>query len=149
MKDVLVLGIGNRLMLDDGIGVYVVEELDKRNTNPDIRYVIGETDTYFCLNQIRNASYTIIVDAACLSKEPGTISIFQLSQVVENPVQPISIHDSHLLCEIKITGKSIEGLFIVIEPYEINYYFGLSVILQDLYFKILEEIENIINSHIL
>ncbi|HEY9059256.1 MAG TPA: hydrogenase maturation protease [Pseudobacteroides sp.] len=149
MKEVIVLGIGNRLMLDDGIGVYVVEELEKRNTNPDIRYVIGETDTYFCLNQIENASYIIIVDAACFSKGPGEISIIPLEQVFKNPIQPMSIHDSHLLSEIEITGKSIEGLFIGLEPYEIKYSFGLSAILQEQYFKIVEEIENIINSHIL
>ena len=58
MKEVLVLGIGNRLMMDDGIGVLVVEELKKRNTNPYIRYIIGETDTYFCMNQMEEALMT-------------------------------------------------------------------------------------------
>lgn len=47
MKELLVLGIGNILMMDDGIGVYIVEELKNRNTNPCIRYVIGETDVFF------------------------------------------------------------------------------------------------------
>ncbi|WP_010244485.1 hydrogenase maturation protease [Acetivibrio cellulolyticus] len=148
MKEVLVLGIGNRLMMDDGIGVYVVEELEKRNTNPDIRYVIGETDIYYCLNYIKKATYIIVVDAACLSKEPGEISTIPLEQVFKNPIQPISIHDSHLLSEIEMTGKSIEGLFFGIEPYEINYSFGLSAILQEQFFKIVEGIENIITSHV-
>lgn len=148
MKEVLVLGIGNRLMMDDGIGVYVVEELKERNTNPSIRYVIGETDIYFCLNQIEKAFYIIIVDAACFNKEPGEISTIPLEQVFKNPIQPISIHDSHLLSEIEMTGKNIEGLFIGIEPYEINYSFDLSAILQEQFFKIVEGIENIIISYV-
>ncbi len=148
MKEVLVLGIGNRLMRDDGIGVYVVEELTNRNTNPDIRYVIGETDIYYCLNYIKKATYIIVVDAACLSKEPGEISTHPLEQVFKNPIQPISMHDSHLLRDIEMTDKSIEGLFIGIEPDEINYSFGLSATLQEQFFKIVEEIENIITSQV-
>jgi hydrogenase maturation protease len=148
MKDVLVLGIGNRLMMDDGIGVYVIETLKKINTNPCIRYVIGETDVYFCLDQIKKASYIIIVDAACLGKEPGVISTIPLEQVFKNPIKPISIHDSHLLSEIEMACKSIEGLFVGIEPYEINYSFGLSAILQEQFFKIVDGIENIIASHV-
>lgn len=148
MKEVLVLGIGNRLMMDDGIGVYVVEELKNRNKNPDIRYIIGETDIYFCLNLIEKASYIIIVDAVCLNKQPGAISTIPLGQVFKNPIHPISVHDSHLLSEIEMTDKSTEGLLIGIEPYEINYSFGLSPILQEQYFKIVEEIENIITINI-
>lgn len=44
MKEIVVLGIGNRLMMDDGIGVRLVEELDQREHVPYIRYVPGETD---------------------------------------------------------------------------------------------------------
>ena len=149
MKEVLVLGIGNQLMMDDGIGVYVVEELKKRNTNSCIRYIIGETDTYFCLNQMEDALMTFIVDAAFLDKDPGTISTIPLDQVFKNPIQPITVHDSHLLNEIKLTGKSIEGIFIGIEPYAIDYSYGLSPILKAQYSKIIDEIENIIISQIL
>lgn len=146
MKEVLVLGIGNRLLMDDGIGVYVVEELEKKNTNPGIRYIIGETDIYFCLNQIEKASYVIIVDAACFDKEPGTISTIPLEQVFKNPTQPISVHDSHLLDEIKMRRKGIEGVFIGIEPHEVNYCTKLSIILQEQFVKVVEDIERIIVS---
>ncbi len=145
MIQVLVLGIGNRLMMDDGIGVYMVETLIERNKNPCIQYVVGETDIYYCLKHIEKASYAIIVDAAYFDKEPGAISTISLEQALNNSIYSISIHESHLLDEIKKTFKSIEGLFIGIEPYEINYYFGLSATLQEQYFKIVDEIENIIN----
>jgi hydrogenase maturation protease len=148
MKEVIVLGIGSRLMMDDGIGVYIVETLKRRNTNPGIRYVIGETDIYFCLDQIEKAPYIIIVDAACFHKEPGTISTIPLGQVFKNPIHPISVHDSHLLSEIETKGMNLEGLFIGIEPYEINYSFGLSAILKEQYFKIVQGTENIITSHV-
>jgi len=144
MKEVIVLGIGNRLMMDDGIGVYVVEKLKERNANPGIRYVIGETDVYFCLNQMEGASYVIIVDAAYFDKEPGTISTIPLQQLFRNPMQPISVHDSHLIDEIKMRCKTIEGVFIGIEPYEITYCPNLSTSFRGMFDKLVEEIESII-----
>lgn len=147
MREMLVLGIGNRLMMDDGIGVYAVETLKRRNTNPGIRYVIGETDIYFCLHHIEKASYIIIVDAACFGKEPGTISAIPFEQVIKNPIQPISVHDSHLFDEIRMRGKGIDGVFIGIEPHEVNYCLNLSTKLQEQFIKIIEEIESIIAFH--
>lgn len=149
MKEILVLGIGNRLMMDDGVGVYIVEALKKRNTNPSIRYVIGEADIYFCLKQMEESLFTIIVDAALLGNEPGTISVISLDQIFNNSIQPRSVHDSHLLNEIKMIDKNIEGLFIGIEPCEINYSLNLTSILQERFLKIVEEIENIIVSNTL
>ncbi len=146
MKDILVLGIGNRLMMDDGIGVYVVEELKERSTNPDIRYIVGETDIYYCRDQIEEASYIVIVDAACLDKEPGTISIIPLGPVFKNRIFPISVHDSHLLYEIILRSKDIGGVFIGIEPHEVNYCSNLSNNLQEQFISIVENIENIIDS---
>ncbi len=146
MKDILVLGIGNRLMMDDGIGVYVVEELKERSTNPSIRYIVGETDIYYCLDQIEEASYIIIVDAACLDKEPGTISTIPLVPVLKNRVLPTSVHDSHLLYDIMPESKGIDGVFIGIEPAEVNYCPNLSKNLQEQFISIVEGIEGIIAS---
>ena len=144
MREIIVLGIGNRLMMDDGIGVYVVEELKKRNTNPGIRYVIGETDVYFCLDQMDEASYIIIVDAARLDNKPGTVSIIPFKQVLKDYIHPISIHESHLLNEIKMRDKSFDGVFIGIEPMEISYCPYLSLNLQAQFYKIVEKIENMV-----
>jgi hydrogenase maturation protease len=147
MKKMLILGIGNRLMMDDGIGVYVVEELKKRSSYSGIRYVIGETDIYFCLDYIEKASYIIIVDAAFLGKEPGSISEIPFEQIKNHPLQTISVHDSHLLDDIRIRGNDIDGVFIGIEPQEVNYCQNLSQKLQEQFIKIVEETERIISIH--
>lgn len=149
MKEMLIVGIGNRLMMDDGIGVYVVEELEKRNSNSDIRYIIGETDIYFCLYHIEKASYIIIIDAAFSGKDPGTISEITFEQIINNPMQIISIHDMHLLDEIRMRGNGIDGVFIGIEPQEVNCCPNLSTKLQEQFNKIVEEIERIISFHAL
>lgn len=144
MKTLLVFGIGNRLMMDDGIGVHVVEELKKQSINKAARYVIGETDTYYCLDQILDDSYIIVVDAAYLGEKPGTLSIIQLNKVSQSPVNQTSIHESHFLSEIRLSGKNVEGIFIGIEPSEIDYGFNLSQDIQNRFVEIVNYVRQII-----
>ncbi len=144
MKELVVLGIGNRLMTDDGIGIHIVEELQKTNTNIKIQYVVGETDVYFCLNQIENALMAIIIDAAYLNKEPGSISIVPLDKVAENPVYPISVHDTHFLDLVKKSGQNVKGLLIGIEPNEIGFGTSLSSVLESKFMEIISDVNYII-----
>ena len=46
MKQILVLGIGNRMMKDDGIGVRIAEALALENDLENVDYVAGETDIH-------------------------------------------------------------------------------------------------------
>lgn len=148
MKELIVLGIGNRLMTDDGIGIHIVEELQKINTNKSIQYVIGETDVYFCLNQIENTLITIIIDAAYLHKEPGSICVVALDKVYETTVFPISLHDAHLLDLVRKSGQDIKGLFIGIQPYEINFGTSLSSVLKPQIIRIISDVNNIIEDFV-
>jgi hydrogenase maturation protease len=146
MKEVVVLGIGNRLMMDDGIGIQVVETLMKRNTNSSLRYVVGETDINYCLQQIIDASYIIIVDAAYLGNKPGTVSVAPMQQVLGDLRESISAHGYNFLNGIKLIGKKIEGILIGIEPYELDYSISLSPVLQKQFSEIVDVIENIIDN---
>jgi hydrogenase maturation protease len=131
-------------MMDDGIGVRVVEELKKQSIDTSVEYVVGETDIDYCLDQIYADSYMIIVDAAYLGEKPGTISIIPLDQVLESPTKQISVHESHFLNEIRISGKNIKGVFIAIEPCEINYGTDLSSGIQGKFKEIVKHIGEII-----
>ncbi len=142
MKKVLVLGIGSRLMMDDGIGVHIVEELGKRKTDTEVCYIAGETDVSFCMQQIEEDFLVIIIDAACLGKEPGTIYTIPLKQVLEGPQNTISFHEFDLFRQLKIDGKNIRGILIGIEPYEISCGVQLSDALQEKF----EDIVNIVGT---
>ena len=144
MKKVLVLGIGNRLMKDDGIGVHVVEELGKRNADSEVCYVVGETDVGYCLQQTEEASTVIIVDAAYLGKESGAVYVIPLQKVLQCSLNTTSFHEFDLFRELKIEGKSMEGMLIGIEPYDINYGMQLSDVLQDKFLDIVDKVKNFI-----
>lgn len=70
----LVLGVGNRLMSDEGVGVQVIERLAAGYVLSDeVQVLDGGTlglDLLYYLEGIENL---LIVDAAELRKEPGTM----------------------------------------------------------------------------
>jgi hydrogenase maturation protease len=71
---ILVLGLGNILLHDEGIGVRVIEQLRARYTFPDDVIVLdGGTLGLDLLAYIEEASHLVIVDAVNAGKEPGTL----------------------------------------------------------------------------
>ncbi len=74
---VLILGIGNTLLSDEGSGVHVVEYLRRGHTETDeLRYLDGGTLSFTLAAEIEAADHLIVVDAARLGKSPGAVCCF-------------------------------------------------------------------------
>lgn len=144
MKKILVLGIGNQLMMDDGIGVSVVKELELRNTDSEIRYIIGETDVDFCIDEMEKSDYVIIVDAAFLGVEPCTVRTFWLKDVLDETYLSPFIHDMNLTHAMKRYNYMGEGVLIAIEACKIKYSIKLSQEMEKNFPTIIDEVEEII-----
>jgi len=71
----LVLGVGNTLLQDDGVGVHVAEALRRRPAS-DVDIVDGGTIGLALLPQLESADAVIIVDAAELGEPPGSLKVF-------------------------------------------------------------------------
>ncbi|MEH7886740.1 hydrogenase maturation protease [Bacillus sp. JJ1609] len=117
----LVLGIGNVLMQDDGIGVYLAEELKEEDNDKRIRYVIGETDVDYCLAEAEEGEFLIILDAVQMGSKKGSVYEVPLTQLTMME-KGIAAHNFHLLHALSLK----KGLLIGVEPYEIDFHFGLS-----------------------
>lgn len=50
MKRILVMGIGNLLMQDDGVGVHVIRQLEQMELPPEVEVVDGGTHSYDLLD---------------------------------------------------------------------------------------------------
>jgi hydrogenase maturation protease len=74
---VLVLGIGNTLLADEGVGVHVIESLRRTPLSAldDVDLVDGGTLSFTLAGPIQDADALIVVDAAQLKSPPGTIRI--------------------------------------------------------------------------
>jgi hydrogenase maturation protease len=74
----LVLGIGNTLLSDEGIGVHVTQQLQSMlPVSDDIEILDGGTLSFTLACPIEDADALIVVDAAQLKSSPGTLKIFE------------------------------------------------------------------------
>jgi hydrogenase maturation protease len=76
---ILVLGIGNSLLSDEGVGVHVIEALRQTSLGDqdDIELLDGGTLSFTLAGPIQDADALIVVDAAQLKSSPGTLQFFQ------------------------------------------------------------------------
>jgi hydrogenase maturation protease len=72
--NVLVLGIGNILLSDEGAGVKAVEELQNRYDCSDaVEIVDGGTSGFELLSYFEDRSHILIIDAVKTGNKPGTL----------------------------------------------------------------------------
>lgn len=100
---VTVIGIGNTLMGDDGVGVHIVESLQQRlhdRFNPDqVRLLDGGTLSFTLLDEVEQTDYLIVADAAEFQAEPGTLRLLEQAEMdayLGSTVRP-SVHEVNLL----------------------------------------------------
>lgn len=79
---VLLLGIGNLLWADEGFGVRVVEELDRRFTFPaGVRLLDGGTQGIYLVQDIRETDTLVVFDAIDYGLAPGTLKLIHDDEV--------------------------------------------------------------------
>lgn len=73
----LVLGVGNTILTDEGIGPWVVDRLRALNPDvPGIDWMDGGTLSFSIATSVEDAEHLIVVDATELKAEPGTVQVF-------------------------------------------------------------------------
>lgn len=76
-NEILVLGIGNYLMGDEGVGVHFINRIDKAQFPENISFIDGGTGGFTLIPYIENHQKVIIVDATMDGKEEGTITLLK------------------------------------------------------------------------
>ena len=75
---VLVLGLGNVLLTDEGAGVHVVKQLAEAHPGmPEVEFMDGGTLSFTLANAIVATDSLIVIDTAALGAEPGTVQVFE------------------------------------------------------------------------
>jgi hydrogenase maturation protease len=70
----LVLGLGNVIMGDEGVGVHVVRALEKHTLPAGVECLDGGTGGFILLEPLENAGRIILIDAAADGNPPGTVT---------------------------------------------------------------------------
>jgi len=73
-KKTLVLGLGNVIMGDEGVGVHVVRALEKVQLPPGVECLDGGTGGFVLLEPLQSADRIVLIDATDDGKAPGTVT---------------------------------------------------------------------------
>jgi len=103
----VVIGLGNILMSDEGVGVHVVRNLAARaGDRADVEFldlgVAGPT----VLHAIAGRPKAVFVDCAYMNEEPGAIRRFSPAEVRSVKAQPrLALHGGDLLASIELSRR--------------------------------------------
>jgi len=129
--DILVLGIGNVLLTDEGVGVRALKELERRYTfSEDVELLDGGTAGIELLRHIRNRDYLIIIDCMTWNQNPGTVMRVEGDDVpaaFRTRISPHQLGLSDLLAAAMLTDELPKKLVLFgVEPESIDIGLDLS-----------------------
>src|SRR4030043_219411 len=117
---IVILGVGNLLLSDEGVGVHIANELIKMDLPPEVSVVEGGTDGFRLLNVITEADRLIVIDAVKGNADPGSIYRFDIDDVRNCPSGfKTSVHQIGILEVIDLSeliGKNPHTTIIGIAP---------------------------------
>ncbi len=129
--DIAVVGIGNVLLSDDGVGVFVLNELKSRKEIPgNVELIDGGTMGLDLLPFIEEKKRVIFIDAVDFKAEPGTIGELNNSEIPHYFSSKLSVHQIALpdmIAAGQLLGTMPEEMCLIgIQPRTIETGYGLS-----------------------
>ena len=102
--EVVVLGLGNILMQDEGAGVHLVRRLEERyKFEPEIEIVDGGTSGLDLLPFFGSDKCLLICDAVNFNKAPGSIGIIENEAILTQLNPKTSLHHLGLADVISVS----------------------------------------------
>lgn len=107
MKTVAIIGLGNYLMGDEGVGIHATKALREMDWPDDIEIIDAGVPSLALLNMMEGRKLVVIIDCADFGKEPGEIRTFSPDQV-KRPTQDrkVSLHATDLLTTFDIAAQA-------------------------------------------
>lgn len=109
-KRIVVLGCGNTLMGDDGIGIRVIERLQEMKLPGNVEVIEAGVGGMSILSWIEDADKAVIVDAVQTGNEPpGTVYEFTDKELPPSDMFMLSLHDLNLVDTINV-GRVVQKM---------------------------------------
>ena len=114
-----IIGCGNLLLQDEGIGVHLIRYLQDKTLPDDVELIDGATGGFDLLTFIQDAGQVIIVDAVKGKGEPGDIYKFSPEDFETDSYPKTSLHDvclKDIFNIVKLTGPLPPVTIFGVEP---------------------------------
>jgi len=142
---IVIIGVGNLLLKDEGVGIHVIEELQKEDLPSEVMVLDGGVGGIGLLDFFRGASKVLLIDAADIDLEPGAVVRFSPEEVKGKKESPrFSAHEVGLW-EVLELAKALdhyppEVIIIGVQPKEISWGTDLTPEVQAAVPKVLEAV---------
>ncbi len=115
----LVVGMGNLIYRDEGVGVHVIEEMKKMELPPHVELLDIGTSTLDLIAYLDGVRKLIVIDAMKAGQTPGTLYRCRPEDLLPKEEGPVSLHEIGLLETLVIAkkkGLEIDAVVIGVEP---------------------------------
>jgi hydrogenase maturation protease len=119
MDKILIVGIGNLLCRDEGIGVHVIQEMENMKLPDHIDLLDMGTSTMDLISYLEGVKKLIAIDSMKAGGTPGTIYKCRPEDLLPEEKGPISLHEIGLLESLNMAqkmGMKIDTVIIGVEP---------------------------------
>ena len=127
----VIIGIGNVLQKDDGLGVYAASYLHENYTfTEDVQIINGGVEGIHLLNVLEENKHVVVLDCLQLNDSPASIYAIPAKEISGYGLNNGGAHEIGILqCMdmMELQGKEIpQSIVIGIVPAEVTFAFGLS-----------------------
>ena len=120
---VLVLGVGNLLLKDDGVGVHVINALRDTPFPENVQLIDAGTVSHQLISLFHETDYLILVDAVSANDVPGSIYRFSPDDINFQTGYKLSLHEINLIDILQMaemTGAKPEAVIIGVQPKDVS-----------------------------
>lgn len=147
---IMVMGVGNILLSDEGLGVRFLDELAKSPLPENVEILEGGTAGLELVHLVQEVDYLIIVDAINAQAEPGALFCFHPGDIKVFPEQfEVSFHQIgiiEVLAMANVLGQAPKTLIFGIQPKSLEWGMDISPEIEALFPRLKELVFNEIDS---
>ncbi|NTV94192.1 MAG: HyaD/HybD family hydrogenase maturation endopeptidase [Thiobacillus sp.] len=132
---IVVLGVGNILLTDEGVGVYAIEELGRRyQVPPEVELLDGGTSAMELLDDLANSDLLIIADCVRAGKTPGSLLRLkdeEIPALFRTKLSPHQVGLPDVLATLVITHEApTHTVLFGVEPESLATHMGLTPVVE-------------------
>ena len=121
-RNILIVGVGNRLLSDEGVGLHTIDALSQITMPPCVRIIDCGCDLLSFISYVNEPQKIIIIDAIRAGGKPGTVYKFDYAELGATQAQMHSAHQLRTLDALELLKQvypdldNCEITFIGVEP---------------------------------
>lgn len=128
---IVVLGLGNPLFQDEGLGIHLIHQLMREKIDKRVELIDGGTDALALLGVVEEAEYLLIIDAIDGEQPPGSIQKISGEELPHLTGSRMSVHQigfQEVLALASLRGRLPSHLVLIgVQPQSLDWGIKLSL----------------------